>query len=457
MKIKRQKIENKLQIESGLAFNLLPWQSEAMKYGALWDTPAFFLDMRLGKTIVGIEWCLRRNLQKILVICPKTAIGSWQQHLEGAKIPQEYFIGEPKDYPKEMPANWKRWTLINPKALISKNCNIHWWRGWDCVIVDESDMLKNSKTKIYKRLRFFQSVPHKVLLTGTPSGEGIKDIIPQLIFLRGQVLGYTSMGAFKYHEMVRYGFEYKIRAAALRKLVPYIQSTCFKKTQAEVGFLSQKAVEIVHINPTLQQENLVRSLHEKYRMCIDGVRYTTKYALPIILWEGRIAGGVLGKKILNPAKYWYLKMHIQRNVQDQYVVWFRFNDQLHFVASNLHKAGVSVDTFTGADDTPTRRQKEQDFLKGKIRVLLCQIKAAKYSLNLSSADWAVYYSNPYSMIERLQSEKRITHFTRKKPLKYIELCTRGSIDEDIYELLQKKKLSASSLWLCRSKSLSKIY
>jgi SNF2 family DNA or RNA helicase len=59
-------------------------------------------------------------------------------------------------------------------------------------------------------------------------------------------------------------------------------------------------------------------------------------------------------------------------------------------------------------------------------------------LDFSAASTAIYYSNSLNPEDRLQSEDRIVHPAKREPLLYIDLLTRGSVDEDIHLALQDK-------------------
>jgi len=61
---------------------------------------------------------------------------------------------------------------------------------------------------------------------------------------------------------------------------------------------------------------------------------------------------------------------------------------------------------------------------------------------VASADTAIYYSNYYSFEMRTQSEDRIIHPLKQTPLLYVDLVTENTIDEDVVEILQTKKLRA---------------
>jgi SNF2 family DNA or RNA helicase len=78
------------------------------------------------------------------------------------------------------------------------------------------------------------------------------------------------------------------------------------------------------------------------------------------------------------------------------------------------------------------------------RILLVQMKCGKFGLDLSAASTAIYYSNGFSLEDRLQSEDRIVSPTKKDPLLFIDLLTQGTVDESILRTLKKKNITSRS-------------
>jgi SNF2 family DNA or RNA helicase len=50
----------------------------------------------------------------------------------------------------------------------------------------------------------------------------------------------------------------------------------------------------------------------------------------------------------------------------------------------------------------------------------------------------------YSCEARVQSEDRIIHPQKKTPLLYIDLVSKGTIEEDVLKILQRKKIGSKA-------------
>ena len=61
---------------------------------------------------------------------------------------------------------------------------------------------------------------------------------------------------------------------------------------------------------------------------------------------------------------------------------------------------------------------------------------------MAKSNVAIYYSNSYSLEERIQSEDRIEHPIKKSSLLFIDLITKNTVDEDVIKTLKIKNLDS---------------
>jgi len=435
---------------------LLPHQKDVLKYMMSTNTPALFIDMRLGKTILTIEYAIRKGLKNVLVVAPLSTLNSWERELKVENIKCCKVVGtrskELFDKIKTYP-----WVLTNqqkiarPKVPVGhKEHRQPSWpfhlRKWDLIVIDESSRIKNAKSKYFKELmKSYQYIPHKILLSGTPTPESILEAVPQLLFLHGEVMGCTNYWDFIARYTLKYGYDRHMYKSANDRLYKILHDTCYFLSQKKAG-VAQKAKYIKYIHlKNKQQKDLIRKAREEFELDIGDKHYETSYILPTLMWSCRIDGGIMDGQVLNDNKYQSLATIVKRT-KGQVVVWFRFNEELHYCERRLAEEGVSVKAYYGDVSVEDRKVLEEDFRNKKYQVLLLQIKTGLYALDLSSADTAVYYSNTWSLEERLQSEKRISHPKKHTTLKYIDLLNKGWPGCTIYNALRRKNISARMVW-----------
>lgn len=425
---------------------LLPHQKPILKYMMSTNTPALFIDMRLGKTILTIEYAIRKGLNSVLVIAPKSAFNSWERELNHEGLDNfKVCMGKSKEvFTRMMQA---RWVITNPQKLAT-------WpfskRKWDLVVVDESSRIKNARSKYFKTLMLlFSRVKHRLLLSGTPTPESVLEAVPQLLFLRGEVLGCKTYWEFLARYTLKYGYERLLYKSAKMKLLDLMHNTCYFLSQKKAGVAQPCKRKQILIPKNEQQKALYRQLRNEFEMDVNGKHYETDYVLTTLLWACRVAGGILDGEVLNEHKFEVL-LKILDQTKGCVVVWFRFNEELHYVHDQLSKLGISCAAYYGDVTVEERKQIERDFQKGLYKCILLQVKTGLYALDLSKADTAVYYSNSWSLEERIQSEKRISHPKKKSALTYVDILTKGWPDTTIFNALRRKDISAKMIWEARN-------
>lgn len=425
---------------------LLPHQRPILRYMMSTNTPALFIDMRLGKTILTLEYAIRKGLKRVLVLAPKSAFNSWGKELTVEGI--DYHIVSGGKSKSTMAAIQKAsWVITNPQKLAT-------WpfarKQWDMVVVDESSRIKNARSKYFKALmRQFSPVKHKLLLSGTPTPESILEAVPQLLFLHGEVLGCKSYWEFIARYTLKYGYDRLLYKSAKEKLLNLLHSTCYFLSQEKAG-VAQKSRHIKVLLPkTNKQKELYAQLKTDFELDINGKHYETDYVLTTLIWACRIAGGLLDGELLSNKKFTAL-LSILKRTPGKVVVWFRFNEELHYVHEKLSGLGIKCAAYYGEVSVEDRKKIEDDFQKGEYKAILLQVKTGLYALDLSAADTAVYYSNSWSLEERIQSEKRISHPKKKTTLTYVDLLTKGWPDTTIYHALKRKDISAKLIWEARN-------
>ena len=81
----------------------------------------------------------------------------------------------------------------------------------------------------------------------------------------------------------------------------------------------------------------------------------------------------------------------------------------------------------------------EDFKKGLIDILVANTRTAGVGLNLQKSHFHYYYSNSFSIEDRLQSEDRSHRSGQTSPVLYKDIIMENTVDEKVYDVLQAKK------------------
>ena len=426
--------------------SLFPYQKKALAYAQSRSRVALFMEMRLGKTLVCIRW-LAGKAGPFLIVAPVEALSGWENELQGERVSRtsiKMLYGTKKQRLDELATTDNQsWCLINYEGLrvIDKAVNSI---PWGAVILDESTRIRNPKARTTKYcLSSFNNVRHRAILTGLPDPEGPIDYYCQMSFLHGGFLGCHNYWMFrhKFFKTDARGWNWEPKAGSIDQIKREVHGSAFLLSRDKAHIGSKKLYQKRVIDMTPGQIKLYNQVKNEFAY----EDQETKWVITQVMWMARIAGGfnVDGTELISGNKINELVRLIKEDLKhEQVIVWFRFNSEGHRAVEKLSKSGISSEFITGAVNKKHRPDIVKRFQSGQFRVLAMQVKCGRFGLDCSAADTAIYYSNPYDGEDRAQTEDRIVHPKKKKPLLLIDLISRNSIDEDVIRILKDKRQSS---------------
>lgn len=435
---------------------LMPHQREALEFCKKRNHVALFLEMRLGKTLVLIRWA-KEIIPRgpILVVAPKTVLTSWCEELQ--KENELYHLVQ--ESPAE--ARWRNilpliegvnnsrvWFLMSYGTLRHTEEAVGPGIDWQLVALDESTYVKNPQTKTSELVcKGFRHVPHRAVLSGMPWPENTLELYQQLKFLWGGFRGCTSYWEFRskyYNPPFRAWGDWVLKREEWDRMKELIHQRCFIRTRNQVDMGKKKVHEKRVVSMDFKTIDLYSQIERDW--AYEGEK--TKWSMVVHTWLSRLAGGFDPKgRLLSDHKLKELMSLLTGEFQgESVVVWARFLAEIDAVSDRLSEAGVKHEVLTGESGSSVEDRSAllDRFNSQQSRVLVCQEALARYGINVSQADTAIYYSNYYSFEVRTQSEDRIIHPMKNSPLLYLDLVSENTIDEDVVEVLQAKKIHAKS-------------
>jgi SNF2 family DNA or RNA helicase len=130
---------------------------------------------------------------------------------------------------------------------------------------------------------------------------------------------------------------------------------------------------------------------------------------------------------------------------EQIIFWGHYRQELVDIQEVLTKF-YGKDCFVRFDGTQSERhEKKQAFIAGSKQHFVAETSAAGEGLTLINSAMMIYYSNPQSTIQRVQSEARISRQGQIRQPRYGDLCGNGTLDFAIRANHETKKKLSSSL------------
>lgn len=455
------------------------YQQKGIEFANKRSAFALFWEMRLGKTLTSIKSFKQRGCKKVIVICPKSVLNNWlrELELEGINPVQINCKLLKAKVAKHMIKTMPGWYVVNYDVLIREDLSDF---GWDGMILDESDRIKDPSTKISRHLagcqvqkqvkvevegeikelqRFvtvdsWKKVKNKCILTGTPAPENLLNYFQQLKFLSsdGDFAGCDNYYQFKN----KYFFQ-----SAANVYLPYprmknflasaLANTCSILKRDQVGIGSKKIYE----DRTVQ---LTKEYQEEYKIfaalwATKELEVSTSSALAAFTRLHQLSGGYLKdleetRSLVSDHKLNEVSNILKNDLKgERVVIWFKYLNEMKHVIEALPKDSYEI--WNGNTSLENRKRIEEDFayrnrhksVSGKTTkpYLLCQTRSAFQGLDFAACDQAIYFSNEFGSKYRVQSEDRIVHPEKEVPLLYLDILAENTICPLILQRLKAKE------------------
>lgn len=411
------------------------------------------LSMGMGKTVSTLtaisdlidSFCVN----KVLVVAPlRVANSVWKQeaalwsHLKGLRF--QIVTGSQQARLKAL--------QFDADVYVINRENIEWIVThygknfpFDMIVIDESSSFKNAGSKRFKAIKkTLPFVNYMLLLTGTPSPNGLLDLWPQCYLVDyGASLGKT-MTVFKHRffETDFMGYKFTPREGA-QEQIEKLMSNYTLSMQAE-DYL--ELPERIYLYETV---SLSKSVLNDYR------EFEKNLFTEI---EGHeieaLSAGVLANKLLqyaNGSQYTdefhnYVVTHdekldaladlIDLNENDNILVAYNYKSDLERLQKRFG-TGILLDA---------KQSVINDWNAGKIKLLFAHPQSAGHGINIQhGGSLIVWFSLTWNLEYYQQFNARLHRQGQAMPVRIVHLVAENTIDERVVNVLKDKDISQSSL------------
>jgi SNF2 family DNA or RNA helicase len=433
-----------------------PWLHQLRGYHFIKDLPAagLFYEMGAGKSKPVVDLIVNQDLQRVLVICPKSVNDVWPMEFDKhAGKPVEVVALRDGSVAKRL-SRAQLFMALNkvtskPTAFII-NYESAWrepfakWalaQEWDLVVLDEGHRVKAPGgvasqfcTKLGKHAK------RRLVLTGTPLPHSPLDAYSIYRFLDPAIFG-TSFVKFRSHyaRMGGYGNHQVMAFQNLEEMNQKMYSIAYRVEKGDVLDLP----EALHIERYCQMgaeaSRMYQELTDQYLTQIEQGELTVSNALTKLLRLQQLTSGYAklddGQEVkVDTAKEDLLADVIEDlPLSEPLVIFARFHHDLDAIAQVLQKAGRTVGELSG------RVNQLKDWQEGKFNSLVVQIQSGGVGIDLTRARYCIYYSIGFNLGDYLQSLARVHRPGQTRETFYIHLLAQGTVDTDIEVALEKRQ------------------
>lgn len=122
----------------------------------------------------------------------------------------------------------------------------------------------------------------------------------------------------------------------------------------------------------------------------------------------------------------------------QVIVWARFHAEIEDISKLLSAASIKHVQYHGNVSHSSRQLAIDAFQAGRAKVFVGQQAAGGTGITLTAASNVIYYSNSWSLEDRLQSEDRAHRIGQVKSVRYVDIIAQDTIDENVVKALRGK-------------------
>jgi len=258
---------------------LLPYQLDGIAFAVGAGRAVLADDMGLGKTIqgIGVAELLARlaDIRRVLVVCPASLKSQWRGEIERfCGRSSQLVIGSAEERVAQYDGD-AFFTICNYEQILRDHPTIE-RIGWDLIILDEGQRIKNWESKTSRLVKSLKS-PFALVLSGTPLENRLEELYTVVGFIDDRRLG-PAYRFFHQHRVVddRGRVEGYRNLDQLRKT---LSPVLLRRTRGSVmQDLPERTTEIVRIRPTAEQQ-LMSDEYTKRAAQIAAKAYLTEMDL----------------------------------------------------------------------------------------------------------------------------------------------------------------------------------
>lgn len=480
-----------------------PWDKQREAFSLSRGAPAFGLLMqqRTGKTRVLVDTFtdefLKSRIDLAVVICPNSVKETWDEQIPKwtpKHVPVDVHVYVSGDKPRKvLTANLAaarpgrlQWVVINVEAL-SHDRTFKWFaellRGRRVAMaVDEASRIKHhGAMRTRNILKLGSLAVMRRILTGTLITQSPLDAFAPFKYLDPAILGYRSFYAFRndYCILGGYGGHEVVDYVNVDKLAALIKPFSFRVTREQCFDLPPKQYEKILVDLAPEQQRIYNAMRDEMlaELFSGGPVVSATIVLTQLLRLQQIVGGFIPPvkpppdlvgpdlrewlAVNNPQpipipganpKLDALLEELEEENTGKVIIWSRFRPEIALISAVLRKTygddrvaefhgGVSVE-----DRAIVRRKFAFGSTDDSVRFTVAQQQTGGVGLDLAGANTTFYYSNTFSLEDRLQTEDRLQHGNKTVAVGYVDILAKDTLDvKRILPALRGKKVYADMI------------
>ena len=415
-------------------------------------------EMGLGKSLQAITF-LRKVIEekpnsKVLIVCPTSLVYNWKKEFDKFGSDLKYVtVHDNKERRKEVINNRDKYNIFITSYGLIKNDNDEYEKiDFEVCIIDEAQAIKNYQAETTKEVKKIKA-KFKLALTGTPIENSVIEMWSIFDFLMPGYLNnidnFRSVYGIKDIDEDAKEIINKLKAQVkpfiLRRKKVDVISDLPEKIEDNI-YLElapiQKSLYLKELNDTKKKmEELMKTegfnkarfeilqlLTKLRQICIDpGVHYDNYKETPVKM-----------ERLLD-------MVHNLIDDGHKILIFSTFKTVIDKVEELFKKENITSYTITGEVPSKKRMELVEKFNSDNTNCFLITLKSGGTGLNLTGADTVIHLDIWWNPQAENQATDRAHRIGQTNKVSVMKLVTKGTIEEKIIELQEKKKYLANNL------------
>lgn len=405
-----------------------------------------FLPPGLGKTVTTLTIIAEQMQGKTLIIAPKRVAETvWAEetrkwkHLTSLRCSK--ILGN--EYQRIEACKADADIYIINLENVAWLCELPYISMFNNLVIDESSRFKDPSTKRFKALKkHLKNFKRRVILTGTPTPQGMGDLWSQVGILDLGERLETSLTRFRdmymqpdqMNRQTRVVYSWKLKEGAKDVITKKIEDICFSLKAEDYLCLPPLTNAYHKIDITPRERTQYDTLTKDMVANINGEVITAATAATLAGKLLQFTSGAVYAEDGSVQTVHSAKMEYLESLMEEYssptLVFYHFKHSLQRIQEAFPQAVV-------LDDNNIQAWRE-----GKIRMLLAHPQSGGIGINLQcnvgETAQVVWFDLPWSSENYIQANARIHRQGQEKPVVIHHLVVSNSIDEKVIKVLEGK-------------------
>jgi len=420
-------------------------------------------DMGLGKTLEIISFVMSEaHSTPTLVVAPSSLTYNWLSEISKftPTAKAKVIDGTKEDREKALTDISEYDFIITSYPLLRRDIESYLDKDFFACVIDEAQHIKNPKTlsaKAVKKIRansFFA-------LSGTPIENSLSELWSIFDFIMPNYLGQKAQFTEYYEKPIIHDGDDETAQNLRKKIKPFVMRRMKYDVLSE---LPEKIENTFYAEPSPSQKKLYLSfLALAKKEASEIVKYggdnmkilALLTRLRQICCHPRLIDESYDKESGKLQLFEDLLLS-GLSAGHRILVFSQFTSMLSIIKERLDELKIDYFYMDGGTSSFARTDMADKFNGGEKSVFLVSLKAGGTGLNLVGADMVIHYDpwwNP-AMVD--QASDRAYRIGQTRAVHIIKLATKGTIEEQILKLQDKKKGLADDIIRTNSATLSNL-